>query len=86
MKDRFEVFDRELDAREFDGIHVRLMWVPDSAVTYVNVTDTKQMDHFQVEVPDPSRAREVFMHPFSFRAEQLGVVEPEDEEDGRGTE
>jgi len=80
----FRVLDRELNERKFDGITVNLMWVPGTDQTYVTVFDEKENDYFQVIVPTPDLATQVFMHPYSFRG--FADVTAQEVEHGLGTE
>ena len=56
---------RELDSRSSDGIHVCLLWHPNDARISVAVNDTKTGEAFELPVPDPSRALDVFHHPYA---------------------
>jgi hypothetical protein len=56
----------ELDHRVSDGIHVQLMWSAEEDRVFVAVADTRTGDEFTVEVPDPSRALDVFRHPYAY--------------------
>jgi len=59
---------RELDRRNSDGIHVRLLWSePDNRVA-VAVADTKTGEAFVVEVRDGDSALDVFHHPYAYAA------------------
>jgi len=59
---------RELDRRQSDGIHVRLLWSePDNRVA-VAVADAKIGDAFVVEVRDGDSALDVFHHPYAYAA------------------
>jgi hypothetical protein len=57
---------RELDSRESDGRHVRLLWSePDGRIT-VTLLDHKSGESLAVEVDDPTRAMDVFRHPHAY--------------------
>ena len=57
---------RELHSRSSDGVHVRLLWCPQSARVFVTVNDDRQGDAFAVEVPDGEQPLEVFNHPYAY--------------------
>lgn len=59
---------RELDSREIDGLHVRLLWSPQDDRTTVAVRDDKTGDAFVVHVPVSFSPLEVFRHPYAFAA------------------
>ena len=65
---RIGTMTRELDSRTNDGIHVRLLGHPDDAPVSVAVHDTKTDDAFELQVPDGSRALDVFHHPYAYAA------------------
>jgi hypothetical protein len=56
----------ELDHRVNDGIEVRLLWCPDDGRVLVAVSDARTREDFTIEVADPSRARDVFHHPYAY--------------------
>ena len=59
---------RELDRRQSDGIHVRLLWSePDNRVA-VAVADTRTGDAFVVEVRNGDSALDVSHHPYAYAA------------------
>jgi hypothetical protein len=58
---------RELDSRESDGIHVRLLWHSIANAISVAVTDTRTGDQFEVSV-EGRHAMRAFHHPFAFAA------------------
>jgi hypothetical protein len=58
---------RELDYRENDGIHVRLLWHAIANAITVAVTDTRTGDQFEVAV-EGRHALRAFHHPFAFAA------------------
>jgi hypothetical protein len=58
---------RELDHRQNDGIHVRLLWNEHDGRVAV-VADTKTGDAFAIEVRRGDSARDVFHHPFAYAA------------------
>jgi hypothetical protein len=58
---------RELDARESDGISVRLLWHPRENAVTVSVEDPRVGDCFQLAVT-PERALDAFQHPFAYAA------------------
>lgn len=58
---------RELDARENDGIHVRLLWHSIANAITVAVMDTRTGDRFEVAV-EAKHALRAFHHPFAFAA------------------
>ena len=61
---------RELDSRDADGVHVRLLWDSAENRTAVIVLDRKTGDSFNVEVRPGDRALDVFNHPFAYAARQ----------------
>jgi hypothetical protein len=61
---------RELDRRQSDGIHVRLLWGEHDGRLAVAVADTKTGDAFVVDVRDGDSALDVFHHPFAYAAWQ----------------
>jgi hypothetical protein len=58
---------RELDSRETDGIHVRLLWHSIANAITVSVADARTGDHFEVAV-EAEHALRAFHHPFAFAA------------------
>jgi len=58
---------RELAAREYDGISVRLLWHPRENAVTVSVEDARVGDCFQLAVT-PERALDAFQHPFAYAA------------------
>lgn len=58
----------ELDRRQGDGLTVILWWLENTLSTYVEVVDLKDEQHFYLETPEDATAREVFMHPFAYKA------------------
>jgi hypothetical protein len=56
---------RELDARENDGIHVRLMWSPAEDRVLLHVDDTKHGIRLVVPVKRTD-ALHAFDHPFAY--------------------
>ena len=56
---------RELDARENNGIKVRLFWDKVQDKCYVHVTDGD--DTFTLEVEEWQKPQDVFQHPFAHR-------------------
>ena len=67
--DRFVVLDRELNQRNFDGLDIRLWWIPNTQDTYVTVDDSKQNESYVIPVPSPELAMHVFRHPMSYLVE-----------------
>jgi hypothetical protein len=61
---------RELDRRQSDGIHVRLLWSEHDNRVAVAVADVKTGDAFVVEVRSGDSARDVFHHPYAYAAHQ----------------
>ena len=59
--------NRELAARESDGISVRLLWHPQENAVTVSVEDARVGDCFQLAVT-PERALDAFRHPFAYAA------------------
>ena len=59
--------NRELAARESDGISVRLLWHPQENAVTVSVEDARVGDCFQLAVT-PERALDAFHHPFAYAA------------------
>ena len=59
---------RELDARNSDGIHVRLLWHPEDDHVSVAVNDTKTGETFELPVHDGQPALDVFQHPYAYAA------------------
>jgi hypothetical protein len=59
---------RELDSRESDSLHVRLLWDPIDERTTVIVLDRKTGDSFNIEIRPQERALDVFAHPFAYAA------------------
>jgi hypothetical protein len=58
----------ELDRRQSDGIHGRLLWHPSDDRVAVAVADTKTGDAFVIEVRNGERALDVFHHPYAYAA------------------
>jgi hypothetical protein len=58
---------RELDHRENDGIHVRLLWPSIANAITVAVTDSRTGNQFEVAV-EGRHAMRAFHHPFAFAA------------------
>ena len=58
----------ELHSRVNDGILVRLLWRAIDDFLWVAVADSKQGQHFSVEVRERARALDVFHHPFAYAA------------------
>jgi hypothetical protein len=59
---------RELDARNSDGIHVRLLWHSEDDHVSVAVNDTKTGETFELPVHDGQPALDVFQHPYAYAA------------------
>ena len=59
---------RELDARNSDGIHVRLLWHPEDDHISVAVNDTKTGETFELPVGHGQPALDVFQHPYAYAA------------------
>ena len=59
---------RELDARNSDGIQVRLLWHPEDGHVSVAVNDTKTGEAFDLPVHDGQPALDVFQHPYAYAA------------------
>jgi hypothetical protein len=65
---------RELDSRASDGIHVRLLWHPDSGQVSITVDDAKTGEAFELVVRDGEPALDVYHHPFACAAQRrLGI-------------
>ena len=62
---RTETLFRELDYRETNGIEVSLLWNAHTDAVNVHVFDTHTNETFEATV-QRDRAREAFLHPFSF--------------------
>jgi hypothetical protein len=62
---------RELDSRESDGLHIRLLWHPASGRVSVAVNDSKTGTSFDVVVRSGQRALDVFHHPFAYTSSTL---------------
>jgi hypothetical protein len=58
---------RELAAREYDGLHVLLLWHPRENALTVSVEDSRAGDRFQLAVAR-DRALDAFYHPFAYAA------------------
>ena len=58
---------RELDARQGDGLDIRLLWDPATNDVVVTVEDSRT-DDFLTFVVDPADARDAFHHPFAYAA------------------
>jgi hypothetical protein len=56
---------QELDAREADGLSVRLLWRPGASDVVVELLDSRLEDRLLLEVPGP-RALDAFWHPFAY--------------------
>ena len=56
---------RELDAREADGLVVRLLWRPGASVVVVELLDSRLDDRLLLEVPGPG-ALDALWHPFAY--------------------
>jgi hypothetical protein len=61
---------RELDRRQSDGIHVRLLWDEYDNRVAVAVADVKTGDAFVVDVRTGDSALDVFHHPYAYAAWQ----------------
>ena len=59
---------RELDARNSDGIDVRLLWHPVDDHVSVAVNDTQTGESFELPVRDGQPALDVFRHPYAYAA------------------
>ena len=59
---------RELDARNSDGIDVRLLWHPVDDHVSVAVIDTQTGESFELPVRDGQPALDVFQHPYAYAA------------------
>lgn len=57
---------RELDAREGDGLTIRLLWNKATGRTYVHVTDARLGTTNVIRVPKGGDAYEVFNHPYAY--------------------
>lgn len=58
---------KELDARNGDGIDVRLFWNADTETVSVSVFDASHEQRFELPV-EPADARDAFNHPFAYAA------------------
>jgi hypothetical protein len=58
---------RELAARDADGLHVLLLWLPHEDQVTVSVEDSRAGARFAVEVAS-DRALDAFYHPFAYAA------------------
>ena len=59
---------RELDARQRNGIQVRLLWCECDGRIWVTVVDINSGDAFRVEVHAGERPVDVFHHPYAYAA------------------
>ena len=59
---------RELDARNSDGIDVRLLWHSEDDHISVAVNDTKTGETFELPVGHGQPALDVFQHPYAYAA------------------
>lgn len=59
---------RELDSRQDDGMHVRLLWCEGNGSVFVAVNDHQTGQAFSIEVPEGQRALQVFNHPYVYAA------------------
>lgn len=59
---------RELDSRNIDSLHVRLLWCRTEDRPTVAVLDTKTGDSFQIDVRPDESALDVFHHPYAYAA------------------
>ena len=59
--------ERELAARESDGLQVLLLWHPRENALTVEVEDARIGGGFQIAVA-PERALDAFHHPFAYAA------------------
>lgn len=57
---------RELNSRESDGVHVRLLWCQLSDRVFVAVNDHRAGAAFSLEVSEGQRPLEVFHHPYAY--------------------
>jgi hypothetical protein len=58
----------ELDSRNADGLHVRLLWREHDGRVAVVVTDRRTGDEFAIDVRDGESALDVFHHPYAYAA------------------
>ena len=58
---------RELDARQGDGLDIRLLWDPATNDVVVTVEDFRH-DEFLIVPVAPAEALEAFHHPFAYAA------------------
>jgi hypothetical protein len=66
MTDRHIMRSRELDSRDSDGAHIRLLWDEIGGGLTVTVVDWKRRESFLIEVPDGVRSLDVFHHPYAY--------------------
>ena len=62
-----ETSTRELAAREYGGVFVRLLWHPRMNAVTVSVEDNRAGDRFQFAVA-ADHALDAFYHPFAYAA------------------
>jgi hypothetical protein len=65
MTSPIDILYRELDHRSGDGIEVRLLWRASDDTLHVTASDARTGENLTIHVSDPSRARDVFLHPFA---------------------
>jgi hypothetical protein len=65
----------DLMERVTGGLHVTLLWNPDTGELTVRVADRLQNRVFELPVP-PDRAGYAFHHPFAFAMEQALAERP----------
>ena len=68
----------ELDSRDSDGVHVRLLWDPIDDRTTVMVLDRRTGDSFNLEFRPVDRALDEFDHPFDYAALHGIATRPSD--------
>jgi hypothetical protein len=62
---------RELDARNSDGFHIRLLWDSEKDEVLIAVEDDRTRTRTRYVVPDPADALEAFDHPFGYGGRRI---------------
>jgi hypothetical protein len=66
---------RELDARQGDGLDIRLLWTPADDTVLVTVADARTEELFIIPVA-PHEALEAFQHPFAYAGAPVAHAVP----------
>lgn len=64
---------RELDERVSAGIQVRLLWSAHADCAWVTVLDLRSGEGFRLDIGADESPRDVFHHPFAYRAVRPAV-------------